>query len=99
MAIEVPAVLEPLRLEAKRLGMSSGHLLLAALAEHGDQVLADATAGTFYEVPPRGFTKQWQLGWHESELDRFDDFVSRISPFLPRRSRALVASLLLAVCR
>lgn len=98
VTVELPVSLEELRLAAKAKDMSCGHLVLSALELHGDRVLRDAADGRFEEVAPRGFTKKWQMMWHPDELVVFDRFVDEVSPLLPRRSRALVAELLLGYC-
>lgn len=98
VTVELPVSFEDLRLAAKAKDMSCGHLVLSALELYAHQVLQEAAAGSFDELPPRGFTKKWQMMWHPDEVVIFDRFVDEVSPMLPRRSRALVAELLLMQC-
>lgn len=98
VTVELPVSFEVLRLAAKAKDMSCGHLVLSALEIYAEQVLQDAADGRFDELSPRGFTKKWQMMWHPDELVLFDRFVDEVSPMLPRRSRALVAELLLLHC-
>lgn len=97
--IELPISFEPLRLEAKDRGMASGHLLLAAMHAHTDELFKRANDGLYQTTRPRGFTKQWQLMWHETERAEFDEVVDQMADYLPRRSRAHVAALLLELCQ
>lgn len=97
--IELPIDFEPLRLQAKERGMASGHLVLAAMQAHRDELFRRANEGDYDITAPRGFTKQWQLMWHEDERSLFDELVDQMAEYLPRRSRAHVAALLLELCK
>jgi len=96
--VDIPIRFESLRLKAKGIGMPSGHLVLAAMQTYQHSLVERAKAGEYHKVD-RGFVKQWQLMLHETELAALDQLVDEVSEHMPRRSRALVTTLLLQHCR
>jgi len=98
VSVEVPAMYEALRLEAKQVDITCGHLVLSVLAEHGDDLLEQALTGVYTEQSPVGLVSKWQLMLNDSEIEQLNEYVAALTPHIARKSRALTISLLLGRC-
>lgn len=78
--------------------MTAGHLVMSALAAHGDALRAEADEAPIPAYRSESRSESWQLLVADSELEALDALTDDLARAMGKRSRAGVVALLLSRC-
>lgn len=98
MALDLPVDFEKLREAAKASGMAKAHLVLSAVAAHGDEFCRTANSGGAllpFTSKDRARVR-WLLELAPAEHELLTKFVADVGPALPQPSNSAVIGLVLS---